>query len=92
MSILLSVRHQVLADMMSADEDAAPAKQLHFPAFHSEVLTQIWANPAQHMGTIKVAIAEGICQGGETAGFVKLRNLVTFSFQHAPLRKVYLCP
>lgn len=51
------------------------------------MLTQIWVNAAQRMGTVRIVIAEGIRQGQGTGGFLKLRNIVTFSFQHAPLRK-----
>lgn len=72
--------------------------QLRFPPFHTEVLTQTWANPAQNMGRIKVIIAEGINHGPGVSAFEKTKNLVSFSFQHAPLREtfnsrtlVYLC-
>ena len=40
------------------------------------------------MGTVRVVIAEGINQGrASSVSFVKLRNIVTFAFQHAPLRE-----
>ena len=72
------------------NQDEKP-EQLHFPPFHQEILTQVWANPAQGMGTIRVVVAEGIDQGqASSASFIKLRNIVTFSFQHAPLRKYTL--
>jgi len=54
----------------------------------SAIRTQVWANPAQGMGTVRVVISEGINQGpADSVMFVRLRNIVTFSFQHAPLRK-----
>ena len=62
--------------------------QLRFPPFHTEVLTQTWANPAQGMGRIKVVIAEGINHGPGVSAFERTKNLVSFSFQHAPLREV----
>lgn len=48
------------------------------------MLTQTWANPAQNIGRVKIIIAEGIHYGQGISGFEKKRNLVCFSFQHAP--------
>jgi hypothetical protein len=53
------------------------------------MLTQIWVNAAQRMGTVRIVIAEGIRQGQGATRFLKLRNIVTFSLQHAPLREIY---
>lgn len=64
--------------------------QLRFPPFHTEVLTQTWANPAQNVGRIKVVIAEGISLRPGVSAFERTKNLVSFSFQHAPLRKMKL--
>ena len=61
--------------------------QLRFPPFHTEVLTQTWANPSQNLGRIKIVIAEGINHGTGVSAFEKTKNLVSFSFQHAPLRE-----
>ena len=61
--------------------------QLRFPPFHTELLDQTWVNPAQDLGRIKVVIAEGI-RPTPASGFDKIRNIVIFSFQHAPLRKL----
>lgn len=60
---------------------------LKFPRFHSEMLTQNLWNPGESMGRIKVIIAEGLMYSDETFPFERKRNLVSFSFQHAPLRK-----
>ena len=62
--------------------------QLRFPPFHTEVLTQTWASPAQDMGRIKIVITEGINHGPGVSAFERTKNLVSFSFQHAPLREV----
>ena len=62
--------------------------QLRFPPFHTEVLTQTWANPTQNVGRIKIVIAEGINHGSGVSAFERTKNLVSFSFQHAPLRAV----
>ena len=64
--------------------------QLRFPPFHPEVLAQTWANPAHSLGRIKVIIAEGINHGPGVGTFERTKNLVTFSFQHAPLGKADL--
>ena len=81
--------------MQKAYADARPdtdkdgnQDQLRFPPFHTEILTQTWANPAQTLGRIKVIIAEGINHGQGVSAFEKTKNLVSFSFQHAPLREV----
>ncbi len=52
------------------------------------MLTQTWANPAQNLGRIKIVIAEGINHGPGLSAFERTKNLVSFSFQHAPLRKM----
>ena len=39
-----------------------------------------------NMGRIKIIIAEGINHGQGPQAFDKTRNIVSFSFQHAPLR------
>lgn len=71
----------------AAAEDANKQEKLGFPTFHAEMLTQIWTDAAQSKGTIRIVIGEGIRQGQGTAAFSRLRNVVTFSFQHAPLRE-----
>ena len=61
--------------------------QLRFPPFHSEMLTQVWADATQNLGRVKIIIAEGIRNGQGNYGFQRLKNVVMFSFQHAPLRE-----
>ena len=48
-------------------------------------MTQAFAHPDQNMGKINIVIAEGIHHGPGTPAFEKTRNVVAFSFQHAPL-------
>jgi hypothetical protein len=57
--------------------------RLRFPNFHSELLSQSYWNPADDLGRLKVVLAEGF--SGEQFGFERVKNLVAFSFQHAPL-------
>ena len=74
--------------MLVVDKDDKH-KQILFPPFHPELLTQVWANPAQGLGTIRILLSEGINQGEDgKASFAGLRNIVMFSFQHAPLREL----
>lgn len=60
---------------------------LRFPPFHAELLQQSHWGAGDDVGRIKVVIAEGVAHGDiyfEGAGCDKLRDVVAFSFQHAP--------
>ncbi|KAL9100270.1 MAG: hypothetical protein Q9163_004330 [Psora crenata] len=74
---------QSIEDSASFDKERK-TNQLIFPPFHNEILDQTWVNPAQDLGRIKVIIAEGV-RPTPASGFEKIRNIVIFSFQHAPL-------
>lgn len=58
---------------------------LRWPAFQTEQLARTYWSAGENMGRIKVTIAEGYAKDGEHSRFVRTRNVVTFSFQHAPL-------
>ncbi|KAL9589834.1 MAG: hypothetical protein Q9203_001356 [Teloschistes exilis] len=59
---------------------------LRFPPFHQEMLTQTWWSAGEDFGRIKVVIAEGFAESQALPpGFRRLRNIVSFSFQHVPL-------
>lgn len=58
---------------------------LRFPPFHQEMLTQSYWNAGENMGRVKVVISEGLIRGPGISPFERTRNLVSFSFQHAPL-------
>lgn len=62
-------------------------KPLPFPLFHSEILTQDWWSPEQDLGRIKVVISEGFARGIHDLPFERIKNVVVFSFQHAPQGK-----
>ena len=52
------------------------------------MLTQSWWNAGENLGRIRVIIAEGILsRAGTSPPFTRIGNIVSFSFQHAPLRK-----
>lgn len=80
-----------MIDTCSHSDKDGNHDQLRFPSFHTEVLTQTWANPAQNMGRIKIVIAEGINHGPGISAFERTKNLVSFSFQHAPLHILENC-
>ncbi|KKZ66105.1 hypothetical protein EMCG_08131 [[Emmonsia] crescens] len=58
---------------------------LHFPAFHEEMLQQSHWEAGEEFGRIKVVIAEGLSRPNRSPPFERIRDLVFFSFQHAPL-------
>ncbi|KAJ3484820.1 hypothetical protein NLG97_g6963 [Lecanicillium saksenae] len=57
---------------------------LSFPAFQRELLNQSYWSPADDLGRIKVVISQGYTRES-TMTFERLKNVVAFSFQHAPL-------
>ncbi|KAK1997035.1 hypothetical protein LX36DRAFT_658015 [Colletotrichum falcatum] len=58
---------------------------LRFPAFHSEILQQRLWSPVDDFGRIKVSITESFPRDSATTPFERVKNVVVFSFQHAPL-------
>lgn len=60
-------------------------KKLEFPAFHRELLLQSYWNPGDDFGRVKVMVSEGFPRDNISMPFERVKNLVTFSFQHAPL-------
>jgi hypothetical protein len=60
-------------------------ESMKFPVFHRELLTQSYWNAGDELGRIKVIIAEGISRDPLSAALDRIKNIVSFSFQHAPL-------
>lgn len=60
---------------------------LKFPQFRSEVLRQSYWSPADEVGRIKIIVSEGFPRDSLTVPIERIKNLVAFSFQHAPLGK-----
>ncbi|KAI8628010.1 hypothetical protein F5Y19DRAFT_486329 [Xylariaceae sp. FL1651] len=58
---------------------------LKFPQFRSELLRQSYWNPADEVGRIKIVISEGFPRDSLTMPIERIKNVVAFSFQHAPL-------
>jgi hypothetical protein len=62
-------------------------EKLRFPPFHNEILTQNWWNVSENLGRIKIVISEGFFRASRDPSFERVKNKVSFSFQHAPLGK-----
>jgi len=60
---------------------------LRWPKFHPEMLTQSYWSAGENIGRIKVTITEGYLNSPGALPFMKVKNLVSFSFQHAPQRR-----
>ncbi|KAI5853282.1 hypothetical protein GGS23DRAFT_591221 [Durotheca rogersii] len=64
---------------------AGDLEYLRFPPFRSEILQQSFWNPADEIGRIKIVISEGISTESLSIPVERVKNVVAFSFQHAPL-------
>ncbi|KAI9053364.1 hypothetical protein LZ554_002323 [Drepanopeziza brunnea f. sp. 'monogermtubi'] len=60
-------------------------EKLKFPTFHKELLSRTYWNPGDDLGRVKVIIAEGFSREHMAYPFERIKNVVAFSFQHAPL-------
>jgi hypothetical protein len=60
-------------------------EHLRFPEFHRELLTQSYWNAGDELGRVKVIIAEGCLRDHMATSLDRIKNVVSFSFQHAPL-------
>ncbi|RKF60297.1 hypothetical protein OnM2_052013 [Erysiphe neolycopersici] len=57
---------------------------LKFPVFHQELLSQSYWSPIDNLGRLRVVISEGFTRESDNL-FERVRNIISFSFQHAPL-------
>ena len=60
---------------------------LRFPPFHEEILQHARWDATEVYGRIRVVISEGFARQRRSPPFERVRDLIVFSFQHAPLRK-----
>ncbi|KAL8729641.1 MAG: hypothetical protein Q9166_004590 [cf. Caloplaca sp. 2 TL-2023] len=75
-------------DTCSKADKTGNQECLRFPPFHQEMLTQNWWSAGEDIGRVKVVISEGVGVGqGPPSAFRRVKNIVSFSFQHAPLGK-----
>ncbi len=86
------------ADITNAELNKAGEREpLRFPQFHQEILYQNHWEAGELLGRIRVIIAEGISRQSQSPQlaateniFERVKDVVVFSFQHAPLRKCLL--
>ncbi|GAB1317455.1 hypothetical protein MFIFM68171_07665 [Madurella fahalii] len=60
-------------------------RKLRFPPFPRELLSQNYWNPGDDIGRIKIIISEGFPRDSVSVPIERVKNIVAFSFQHAPL-------
>lgn len=80
-----------LTILVLVEEEDAP-KRLRFPPFHPDILKQAHWEPAELYGRILVVISEGVVKESsprecQDFSYRRLRDVVFFSFQHAPRSK-----
>lgn len=61
---------------------------LIFPNFQRELLNQSYWSPADDLGRIKVVISESYPRDSLSMPLERIKNVIAFSFQHAPLGMV----
>ncbi|WEW59866.1 hypothetical protein PRK78_005347 [Emydomyces testavorans] len=59
---------------------------LRFPPFHEEILRHTHWDAGEMYGRIRIVVAEGFARPNRSPPFERVRDIVIFSFQHAPLR------
>ncbi|KAL1958853.1 hypothetical protein VTO42DRAFT_3690 [Malbranchea cinnamomea] len=72
-------------DMSSQLDKNGNQDALRFPPFHEELLLHTRWDATEVYGRIRVIIAEGFTRPRRSPPFERVRDLVVFSFQHAPL-------
>jgi hypothetical protein len=65
---------------------------LRFPTFRRELLYQNHWNPDDDIGRVKIVISEGFPRDSLSMPIERVKNVVAFSFQHAPLGIVLCLP
>ncbi|GAQ46388.1 similar to An12g00400 [Aspergillus niger] len=73
-------------DLSSYVDKTGNQDSLRFPPFHQEILEQRHWDAAELYGRIRVVIAEGFCRPHRYPPFERVKEIVAFAFQHAPLQ------
>ncbi|GJN66152.1 hypothetical protein PLICBS_000168 [Purpureocillium lilacinum] len=66
-------------------EKTGKLEPLRFPLFRRELLQQSHWSPADDVGRIKLILSEGFPRDSLSLPMERVKNVVMFSFQHAPL-------
>ncbi|KAI1914840.1 hypothetical protein LOZ61_001977 [Ophidiomyces ophidiicola] len=72
-------------DLSSQLDKNGDQDTLRFPPFHEEILRHTHWDAGEMYGRIRVVIAEGLARPNRSPPFERVRDIVIFSFQHAPL-------
>nr|KMM69449.1 hypothetical protein CPAG_05764 [Coccidioides posadasii RMSCC 3488] len=58
---------------------------IRFPPFHEEILRHTHWDAGEMYGRIRVVVAEGLTRPHRSPPFERVKDIIVFSFQHAPL-------
>ncbi|PWY77123.1 hypothetical protein BO70DRAFT_398011 [Aspergillus heteromorphus CBS 117.55] len=75
-----------IIDLSSYVDKSGNQDSLRFPAFHQEILEQRHWDAGETYGRIRVVIAEGFSRPHRSPPFERVKEIVAFAFQHAPLQ------
>ncbi|EHA25977.1 hypothetical protein ASPNIDRAFT_131671 [Aspergillus niger ATCC 1015] len=84
-STTLDTKHRLTANFLDVDK-TGNQDSLRFPPFHQEILEQRHWDAAELYGRIRVVIAEGFCRPHRYPPFERVKEIIAFAFQHAPLQ------
>ncbi|KAL4792728.1 hypothetical protein BDV19DRAFT_246725 [Aspergillus venezuelensis] len=74
-----------VVDLSSHVDKSGNQDSLRFPPFHQEILEQRHWDAGDLHGRIRVVIAEGFARPHRNPPFERVKEIVAFAFQHAPL-------
>lgn len=60
---------------------------LRFPHFHEEILRHTHWDAGEMYGRVRIVLAEGLARPNRSPPFERVRDVIIFTFQHAPLSK-----
>ncbi|KAL1963225.1 hypothetical protein VTN77DRAFT_8550 [Rasamsonia byssochlamydoides] len=72
-------------DLSSQVDKNGNQDSLRFPPFHQEILQQSHWDAGELHGRIRVTISEGFSRPHRSPPFERFKDIISFSFQHAPL-------
>ncbi|KAF7622552.1 hypothetical protein F9C07_2246934 [Aspergillus flavus] len=73
-------------DLSSNIDKSGNQDNLRFPPFHQEILEQQHWDAGELYGRIRVVISEGFARPHRNPPFERVKEVVAFAFQHAPLQ------
>ncbi|CEL06748.1 hypothetical protein ASPCAL09920 [Aspergillus calidoustus] len=72
-------------DLSSHVDKSGNQDTLRFPPFHQEILEQRHWDAGDLHGRIRIVIAEGFARPHRNPPFERVKEIIAFAFQHAPL-------